>query len=203
MVFTFDDLILKYHNFTDVKGKIRRDVQSRRLIQIRRGLYESDSQIAGEYLAGLIYGPSYLSFDYALYTYSMIPETVYNTYTSATFLKNKTKLYTNAFGTFTYRDVPSSVYNIGVEIRLAESHDYSYQIASPEKALCDKLYSLSPVRSLRDLREMLFDDLRIDLDEFKKLKFADIRKFAPLYNSTSLKLLTKFVEDGGAICKLF
>lgn len=57
--------------------------------------------------------------------------------------KGKTKRYENAFGTFLYRDVPAAVYPLGVEIKVEGG--YSYQIASPEKALCDKLYSLSPV----------------------------------------------------------
>ena len=58
---------------TDVKGKIRREVQGGRLVQVARGLYETDARIDGKYLAGAIYGPSYLSFDYALSVHALIP----------------------------------------------------------------------------------------------------------------------------------
>ena len=191
MLVSFDALAQQFAGYTDVKGKIRREVQGGRLVQVARGLYETDARTDGKYLAGAIYGPSYLSFDYALSVHALIPEAVY-TYTSATFQKGKTKRYENAFGTFLYRDVPAAVYPLGVEIKV--EGEYSYQIASPEKALCDKLYSLSPVYSVRALKELLFDDLRIDEAAFLALQKDDILQLAPLYRATNLKLLAKFME---------
>lgn len=192
MIYTFDDLQIKFQGYTDIKGKIRREVQAGRLIPVARGLYETDNTISGKYLAGRIYGPSYLSFDFALYVHSLIPEAVYNTYTSATFDKRKTKKYQNHFGTFTYRDIPTEVYPLGVLI--VEENGYSYQIATPEKALCDKLYTISPVSNLTELKELLFDDLRIDEDEFEKLDHNTLETLAPLYHSTNLNLLAKLIR---------
>ena len=192
MIYSFDDLAIKYKNYVDVKNKIRREVQSGRLVQITRGLYETDAKTDGKYLAGIICGPSYLSFDYALYIYSLIPEIVYETYTSASFQKRKTKKYNNHFGVFTYRDIPADVYPLGV--LLYEENGYSYQIATPEKALCDKLYSLPPVKNLTELRALLFDDLRIDEDELMKLNKEDIEKIAPWYRSNNLRFLIKFLR---------
>lgn len=192
MLVSFDALAQQFAGYTDVKGKIRREVQSGKLVQVARGLYETDARTDGKYLAGAIYGLSYLSFDYALSVHALIPEAVYGTYTSATFRKGKTKRYENAFGTFLYRDVPAAVYPLGVEIKVESG--YSYQIASPEKALCDKLYSLSPVYSVRALKELLFDDLRIDEAAFFALQKDDISQLAPLYRATNLKLLAKFME---------
>ena len=189
MLVSFDALAQQFADYTDVKGKIRREVQGGRLVQVARGLYETDARTDGKYLAGAIYGPSYLSFDYALSVHAP----VYDTYTSATFRKGKTKRYENAFGTFLYRDVPAAVYPLGMEIKV-EGGGYSYQIASPEKALCDKLYSLSPVYSVRALKELLFDDLRIDEAAFFALHKDDISQFAPLYRVANLKLLAKFME---------
>ena len=91
-----------------------------------------------------------------------------------------------------YRDVPAAVYPLGVEIKVEGG--YFYQIASPEKALCDKLYSLSPVYSVRALKELLFDDLRIDEAAFFALQKDDILQLAPLYRATNLKLLAKFIN---------
>lgn len=191
MLVSFDALAQQFAGYTDVKGKIRREVQGGRLVQVARGLYETDARTDGKYLAGAIYGPSYLSFDYALSVHALIPEAVY-AYTSATFRKGKTKRYENAFGTFLYHDVPAAVYPLGVEIKVEGG--YSYQIASPEKALCDKLYSLSPVYSVRALKELLFDDLRIDEAAFFALQKDDISQLAPLYRATNLKLLAKFMD---------
>src|SRR5574344_1085484 len=100
MIYSFDDLKIKFSNYAKIYDKISYEVQAGRLIPIVRELYETDSSTDGKYLAGRIFGPSYLSFDYALATYSLIPEAVYNTYTSATFKKNKAKKYQNAFGFF-------------------------------------------------------------------------------------------------------
>lgn len=192
MIYSFDDLALKFHDYTDIKGKIRRELQSGRLTRVARGLYETDANISGKYLAGRIFGPSYLSFDYALSVYSLIPETVYRTYTSATFQKKKSKSYQNRFGVFTYRDIPSEAYPPG--ILLHEENGYSYQIAAPEKAVCDKLYSLPPVKNLKELRSLLFDDLRIDEQEFWKLDINGLNDLALLYHASNLNLLSKLIR---------
>ena len=194
MLISFDALAQQFAEYTDVKGKIRREVQSGRLVQVARGLYETDARADGKYLAGAIYGPSYLSFDYALSVHALIPEAVYNAYTSATFQKGKIKRYENAFGTFLYRDVPAAVYPLGVGVK--EERGYSYQIATPEKALCDKLYTISPVGSVKAMRALLFDDLRVDESDFWQLNLNDITQLAPLYKSTNHKYLAKLIDGG-------
>lgn len=57
MIITFDDLAIKYKDYTDIKGRIRRDIQAGKLTQVSRGVYESNANTDGKYLAGLIYGP--------------------------------------------------------------------------------------------------------------------------------------------------
>lgn len=197
MVLTVDDLVLKYSDYTDILGKIRREVQSGNLIQVARGVYETDKNTDGKYLAGHIYGPSYLSFDYALAGYSLIPESVYKTYTSATFGKNRRKSYQNFFGFYTYRDVPRAVFSLGVNICV--ENGYSYQIATPEKALCDKLYSLPPAGSVKALIELLFDDLRIDESRLQSLDINGICEMAQLYGSNNLKLFAKYLNRNGGL----
>ena len=192
MIYSFDDLAVKYKDYTNIKNKISREVHSGRLIQIARGLYETDANVSGKYLAGRILGPSYLSFDYALSLYGLIPEAIYKTYTSASFQKRKTKKFENHYGIFTYRDIPANVYPLG--ILLYEENGYSYQIATPEKALCDKLYTIPPVKNLAEFSALLFDDLRIDENELKKLDKDAIEKLAPLYRTNNLKFLVKFMR---------
>ena len=143
-------------------------------------------------MAQFIYGPSYISFDYVLHYQGLIPEAIYKTVTCATYNKKKIKTYTNKFGTFIYRDVPSDVFSLGV-IAISDGA-YSYQVATPEKALCDKLYTISPVRTVKDVERLLFEDLRIDGDKFNELKKQDILKLAPLYHSTNLNLLEKLIK---------
>ena len=191
MIYSFDDLKIKFSDYAKIRDKINHEIQAGRLIHIARGLYTTDAKISGKYISGRLCSPSYLSFDFALYIYSLIPETVY-AYTSATFCKHRNKMYKNNFGTFTYRDVPAEVYPLGVLTR--EENGYSYQIATPEKAVCDKLYTISPVSNLTEIKELLFDDLRIDEDDFSRLNKEILQKIAPLYHSTNLNLLTKLIR---------
>lgn len=192
MIITLQQLKESYSNLTDVKGKIARDIKKGKLFPLVKGIYETNSNAQGARLAQYIYGPSYLSFDYVLFVQSLIPETVYNTFTCATFNKKKRKTYTNKFGTFIYRDVPSAVYNLGVIAYQEEG--YSFSMATAEKALCDKLYILPPVKTIKDLKQMLFEDLRIDKDKFNQLNMQDILDIAPLYHSTNLNLFSKYIK---------
>ena len=106
MIKTTAMLMNELKEYVNPTAKIRRLVDGGKLVPIVRGLYETDGNIPGYYLAPIIYGPSYLSFEFALAYYSLIPEAVYN-FTSATFEKKKEKQYTTPYGTFTYSDVPS------------------------------------------------------------------------------------------------
>ena len=166
------------------ENKLARMLREGEYIQIIKGLYETDRSTPGYLLAGSIYGPSYLSFEFALGYYGMIPEAVY-TFTSATFEKKKKKTFINPFGTYTYRDVPSSVYSMGLEI--IEEGNYSFMIASREKAICDQLYKMGPVANYKELQNLLFVDLRIDEQELKKINLENLRILAERYPSRNVK----------------
>ena len=191
MIITTSILMDKLREYGDPAGRIMRMKRDGEIYQLTRGIYETDRNTSGYCLAGAIYGPSYLSFDYALSLYGLIPEAVY-TYTSATFGKKNAKEYTNAFGRFTYRDVPADAYPFGITVK--EENGYIWQIATPEKALCDKLYIMPPVTSQRDIEKMLFDDLRIDNTEFQKLNTDDILQIGDKYHCSNLKYLMKYLR---------
>lgn len=177
--------------YTNKNNKISRDIRDGKLFKITTGLYETDPNTPGYLLASSIYGPSYISFEYALSYYGLIPERV-TTVTCATFNKKKKKQYNTDFGIFTYRDVPVKAYPM--DIILKEKNNYSYQIASPEKALCDKLYTLAPLSNYSNLEEMLFKDLRIDEEGFNNLDILKIVKLSNLYHSTNVDLLAKYIR---------
>ena len=190
MIVSTSMLTDQLRKYGDPAGKILRMKTSGELIPLTRGLYETDGSAAGYCLAGVIFGPSYLSFDYALSVYGLIPEAVYS-FTSATFDKKKAKTVENHYGRFTYRDVPADAYPFGIVIK--EENGYIYQMASPEKALCDKLYAMPPVTSQKELERMLFEDLRIDQTEFAKLDVDSIREIGAKYRCNNLKYLTKYL----------
>ncbi len=79
-------------------------------------------------------------------------------------------------------------------VKIKEEDGYTYLIATPEKALCDKLYSLKPVSNQQELKTLLFDDLRIDEIEFNKLNIEDIRILTETYGSKNISLLYKIMR---------
>jgi predicted transcriptional regulator of viral defense system len=191
MIKTTQMLMDELQEYVNPTAKIRRLVDKGELISVVRGLYETDANIPGYYLAPIIYGPSYLSFEFALAYHSLIPEAVYN-FTSATFEKKKTKQYETPYGTFTYRDVPSEAYPFGIVLH--SENGYGFQIASPEKAICDELYKISPVSNRNELERLLFDDLRIDREQFSNLNLSDLFEIATFYHTQNHKLLQAYLR---------
>ncbi len=171
--------------------KLTRKVKAGMYISVVKGLYETDKTTSGYLLAGSIYGPSYLSFEFALAYYGLIPEAVYS-FTSATFEKKKKKSYNTPFGFFTYRDIPSAAYPYGVQLK--DEGEYSYLIACPEKALCDQLYKSRRIRNYQELCSLLFDDLRIDEQELAKLNQEDIAFLATKYSSINVKKFSGWLK---------
>lgn len=191
MIFSASMLSQKLNNYSDPAGRIMRMKKSGEIISLVRGLYQDDKTVPAYLMAGAIYGPSYISFEYALSYYRLIPEAVY-TVTSATYEKKKIKEYSNFFGNYYYHDIPAEAYPFGVS--LSEENGYQFLIASPEKALCDKLCIMPPVTSQKDIKKLLFEDLRIDRALFYTLSFGDIFEIGDKYHSNNIKYLIKFLK---------
>ena len=192
MIYDFQSLSIKYKEYSNIYQKINNECKKGILVKIKRGLYTDDLYNDKEVIANICYNPSYISFEYALSYYGVIPEFV-STFTSATFGKKNNKIYHMKDSTFDYRSVPDKVFPMGILI-MKNSKDISYKIASKEKALCDLLYSKYPVRSIKDLKTLLFEDMRIDENEFLKMNFEFIKEIAPLYHSNSLNVLKKYLN---------
>lgn len=186
MIKTYEMLLQELHNYAAPRSKLSRMVDRGELFPITKGLYETNANAPAYLLAGSIYGPSYISFEYALSHHGMIPEAVYAV-TCATSDKKKKKKYENSFGTFTYRDVPADAFLC--EVETVQEGEYSYRIATPEKALCDMLYTISPVPNADRLLTLLTEDLRIDTDCLTRLDRQKIEMLSGLYHTTNIKRL--------------
>lgn len=191
MIKTTSMLLEELANYRDPFGKIKRLCRDQKLFPITKGIYETDSSVSGYLFAPVIYGPSYLSFNYALAHYGLIPEAVHE-YTSATCNKGKKKIYHNGFGDYSYRDIPAEAFPY--ETRIIKENGYVYSIATPEKALCDMIYGLSPVKNLTELQELLFENMRLDQSEFEKLDKDAITDLSEKYHSNNVRFLTKYIR---------
>ena len=169
-------------------------IKSGQIIQIRRGLFidSNREEISPRALAPILYGPSYLSFQYALSVYGIIPERV-TTFTSASFRKNKNKMFHTPLGDYSYQYLPARVYPYG--IHREEEQGYPYLLASPEKALCDSLYKVSGITTPRELEALLVEQWRIERSDILNLERACIRIIAPLYRRRSVMTLLAWFDS--------
>lgn len=118
-------------------------------------------------IANHLYGPSYLSAETALSYYGLIPERVY----AITSMTSKgSREFDTPAGLFLYIHLPLPYYAYGLNsVRL--SHDQRAIVASPEKALADKVVTTPGVliRSVATALSYLTEDLRIDEYHLKTL----------------------------------
>ena len=176
---------------SDKRSKIARMITSGELIQLRRGLYATQGDIDPFCLAASIYGPSYISFETALSFHGLIPEAVYEV-ASATL--KRPREFENAFGRYRYRTVPKRVYTVGIE-RITES-GIPFLIASPTKALCDRIALEPRMRSMSDVRKWA-SLMRLDTEmEFDQPVLAFC---AENYKRPAVRYLRRTIETYGGI----
>ena len=191
MVITTSMLKKKYRDYSNPIDKIKRDVDSGVIFRLTRGVYEDDANVDPCLLASSILSPSYLSFDWALSYYGLIPEKAISI-TSASLNIRKNKTFINRFGRYEYSDIPSKAFSEG--LTYLENGDYIVKIATKEKAICDSLCKWRVVRNINDLKELMFIDKRIYEEEFATCDFKSLTRLAALYNKTNLDLLIKLIR---------
>ena len=187
-------LLDQYKEYAYPKLKISQLVRSGKLIKIRRGLYldSQDTSYSMKTLANLICFPSYLSFEYALRFYQLIPEQV-EIFTSASFHKNKNKTFHTPVGTFAYYYLNPTVYPFG--ITRAEEKGQPFLIATKEKALLDTLSKVRSVRSVVELNTLLFEDLRLDEAILRELDRHEIEFLSAKYHQRNCHLFAQWLES--------
>lgn len=162
----------------NARAKTSRLMKSGDIIGVVKGIYVTAPElrkrpVSREALANMIYGPSYVSFEFALSRAGLIPEAA-AALTSATPKRNKS--YRTPVGAFIYRHLPIEAYRFGWT-REELPDGAGYLIAHPEKALLDWLYLAGAVRSVRVLEERLEADLRLDDDAFSALDRNRLRDY--------------------------
>ena len=191
MILTVEQLKNRYHEYANPLDKIKRDCDAGILFRLTRGLYEDNRNANPMFLAASLLGPSYISFDYALSYYGLIPERVV-AITSASLLIHKNKTFNNVFGRFEFSDIPTDAFAYGTTY--IYDGEYAARIATKEKAICDSLCKWPVVNSVKDLRVLLFEDKRIDEDEVASCDFDSLINLAALYHKTNLDLLIKLIR---------
>lgn len=186
------DLLKEYKRPYD---KVNELVKKGMLLPVKKGFYIPGTKLGiarpeSFLIANHLWGPSYVSLETALSYWGLIPERVIEI--SSVTIK-KTKTYKTPVGRFSYFHTPLPYYSFGIKsFRLTAKQ--TVLIASPEKALCDKVVLTSGVflRSIRSTMEFLLEDLRIDEEALSQLNREEIENWigeAP--KKTSLQILLR------------
>lgn len=145
------------------------------LARLKRGCYMLKTDpLSDEEVANALYKPSYLSFEYAISRYGIIPESPYGL-TSAT--TNPTRLFTRDHQAYSYYTIKQKAYT---GYYLDTSGNKKALIAEPEKALADYLYFVA-------IGQRFWND-RFDVSQLDKNKLI---KYAKLFNRKKVIELIK------------
>ena len=170
------------------------------IIRIKRDLYVvsptvHNLEISSELVANHLYGPSYISFESALSYYGLIPERVYSMLSACTKLH---KQYETPLGRFEYIKMPERYFPIGINQEIING-SYAFLIASPEKALCDKIIASRnlKIQSVKAMREYLEEDLRFDMTALTSFDDNIIKKCLEFGGKKmELTQLLKLLQNG-------
>jgi len=195
-VFDYQTLIAILGNYSSPRDKISRLIRNGDIIRIKKGLYIFNDDLRKKpiplmYLANLLHGPSYVSLEYALQHYALLSEHVVEI-TSVT--TGRSKRYTTPVGHFSFQHIPLSCFTPGMDLFTDDSGN-SCLIAVAEKALVDKINAGPQLRTNKDMKRYLFDDLRLNLSDLKQLNLKLIEKYCTAYGTKKSELLLQVIKS--------
>ena len=194
--FDYNFLMNCLSDYKSPRSKVTHLLRSGDLVRVKKGLYVFGprwrrSMIYPEALANQIYGPSYVSREYALAFYGLIPEHVIEV-TSMT--SKRRKNYVTSVGRFSYLPLPIPLFSVGYTL-MEMTNSTSALMATPEKALADLFYVRKiQIQTATDLEELLFDDLRLDESGIKKLHIGVFSEILKKGGSPILPLLIDWLR---------
>lgn len=175
-----------------IKNQLTRWQKAKKVVRLKRNLYILDDNNrkinpSRLFIAFEMYKPSYVSMEYALSFYGIIPEKVTDL-TSIT--PKKTAVFENVYGKFIYQHIKINCFT-GFEEQKDES-GLSYYMATPEKAVVDYIY-LNQSNIKGDFKQILFESLRFQNTNILSQK--KMNDYANLYSNQKLKLILKQVKQ--------
>lgn len=152
---------------SNIKIQLSRFTKRGLIQRIKRGLYAFDLTAIDEMaMAQLLYQPSYISLESALFYYGLIPD-VAQVVTSVT--PTTTKTIATSFGKYQYAKITPKLF-FGYKVVSGGKENQSVNMAEKEKALLDYFY----IRRIKSTA-----DLRIDLSKVDKTIYHRYARYYP------------------------
>jgi hypothetical protein len=184
-------------DYASPRAKLGRLLHEGALLRVKKGLYLLGPHFQHhpyclELVANLIYGPSYVSLERALYIYGMIPEHV-EAITSVTAKPSCT--YRTPVGNFIYAHCHPKSYTVGITTRTYGENENPF-MATREKALCDMLtIRRGKITSEKHLEEILLEDLRIEEEDLLQLDLEKIQEIYQAHPHSAVYFLQKWLTE--------
>ena len=195
--FDYQTLLDAVHGYARPRMKISAMLAKGDIIRVKKGLYILGEPLrrrpfCRELLANLVYGPSYISLEYALHYHGLTPERV-EAVTSVTCGRSRT--FATPVGTFSYRMIPLEAFRTGMD-RVELDDGRSFLVAIPEKALADRIVADrgAGISTQKELHEYLLSSLRIDPAGLRELDPVRVAEIARAYRSRRVKLLADLIS---------
>ncbi len=169
------------------------------LVRIKKGIYVFGSRFARrpfcrEALANMIYGPSYVSLEWACQYHQLIPEKVTTVTSMAT---QRSRRFQTPVGMFTYAHSPLKGFHVGVTL-ISFSDKQRALVATKEKALVDLLIvRRGAISSKKQLSETLFDDLRVEEDDVRRLSLDGLHEIYTARSHSAIRYLLAYRSEHG------
>lgn len=174
-------------------------ISQKLLIPLKKGLYissyyrdliaqnPSDQELYLIYLANILRSPSYVSLEYVLSRYNIIPESLF-AITSIT--SKSSRAYSSELTTFVYRNVKEELF-FGYESEMFK--DKTVRMASKAKALFDFLY-FKRFNTKETMRMYLFKEGRINWDCLEQKDKIDLIKTVDISSSKKMQSIVTFLK---------
>ena len=194
--FDYETLMQALRPYKKPRDALTKLISSRSILRIKKGLYVFGDtyrrgSICKESLANLIYGPSYVSLEYALSYYGLIPERV-EVMTSMTSERNKT--FQTPVGVFDYVHLHQKKMAVGVTAVEAD-RQHQYLIATPEKALADRIAFHKNLTSIEDVYSFICEGLRIEEEALSKFQSPLLDEIKKVYRNVAVNQLYLLVRE--------
>jgi len=191
-------LVALFSRYRKPREVILRLANMGELIRLKNGFYliadrinqKGNTLIPFEQVANLLYGPSYVSLEWALSFYGMIPEKVHAV---TSMVLGRSKEYQTPIGDFLYYRSSESSYPWGITQLKTVGFIGGFLMAMPEKAICDLVYVHCKKLDKEQLRLELLESKRIDPESLQKLDKKLLREIGASYRTKSVAHLLDIV----------
>ncbi len=194
--FDYQTLMDVLSDYAEPRQRVTALLRSGEIIRVKKGLYVFGAQyrrrpFCRELLANLMYGPSCVSLETALAYHGLIPERV-DALTSVT--TGRSRRFETPIGLFIYRPTP----DLSVGMRQMTEGGVSFLMATPERALADKLRAdrSGVFQSQRELEVYLTETLRMERGTLLELNAGVLCELAETLRSKKVALLAAWVKSG-------